>query len=74
MIFATALATGLFTALLRSAFAVIAVAAAIGIIFLAAFLISSASVIGLVLSVIGFNAGLLTYGIGYLIASGSGTG
>lgn len=74
MIFATALATGLFTALLRSAFAVIAVAAAIGLIFLAAFLISSASIVGLVMSVIGFNAGLITYGIGYMIASGNGAG
>ena len=74
MIFATALATGLFTALLRSAFAVITVAAAIGLIFLAAFLISSASIVGLVMSVIGFNAGLITYGIGYIITSSNGAG
>ena len=70
MIFAVALATGLFTAMLRSAFAVIAVAFMIGLIFLAAFLISGASVVGLLMSLLGFNAGLVTYGAGYLIFSG----
>ena len=38
MIFVTALATGLFTAMMRSAFAVIAVAFMIGLVFLTAFL------------------------------------
>lgn len=73
MIFATALATGLFTAMLRSAFAVIAVAFAIGLIFLTAFLISGASVIGLLTSILGFNAGLITLGAGYAVASGKTT-
>jgi hypothetical protein len=69
MIFMTAMATGLFTAMLRSAFAVIAVAAMIGFAFLAAFLISGASMMGLFLSVAGFNAGLILFGAGYMITS-----
>ena len=70
MIFATALATGLFTAMLRSAFAVIAVGFMIGLVFLTAFLISGASLVGLLMSVLGFNAGLITFGAGYLFATG----
>lgn len=73
MIFATALATGLFTAMLRSAFAVIAVAFMIGLVFLAAFVISGASILGLVLSVLGFNAGLVTFALGLFLSSGSQT-
>lgn len=73
MIFATALATGLFTAMLRSAFAVIAVAVMIGIVFLAAFLFSGAGLLGLVLSILGFNAGLVTFGVGYFVFSVSPT-
>jgi hypothetical protein len=73
MIFATALATGLFTAMLRSAFAVIAVAFMIGLIFLVAFLISGASILGLILSVIGFNAGLVTFALGLFLSSGNPT-
>jgi hypothetical protein len=73
MIFVTALATGLFTAMMRSAFAVIAVAFMIGLIFLTAFLISSASVLGLILSIVGFNAGLATFGLGLFLTSGGST-
>jgi hypothetical protein len=73
MIFATALATGLFTAMLRSAFAVIAVAFMISLIFLAAFLVSGAGIFGLVLSILGFNAGLVTFALGFLLSSGSPT-
>lgn len=73
MIFATALATGLFTAMLRSAFAVIAVAFMIGLVFLTAFLISGASVLALVLSIIGFNAGLATFGVSLFFTSGGPT-
>lgn len=69
MIFATALATGLFTAMLRSAFAVIAVAFMIALVFLAAFLISGASIISFLVSVAGFNAGLIAFGAGYMINS-----
>lgn len=73
MIFATALATGLFTAMLRSAFAVIAVAFMIGLIFLAAFLVSGAGILGLVLSILGFNAGLVTFALGVFLSSGTPT-
>ena len=69
MIFATALATGLFTAMLRSAFAVILVACLIGLVFLLAFVLSGASVFGLLLSILGFNAGLIAFGVGCLIRS-----
>lgn len=69
MIFATALATGLFTAMLRSAFAVIAVAFMIGLIFLAAFFISGASIMGLVFSILGFNAGIVTFAVGVFLRS-----
>lgn len=69
MIFATALATGLFTAMLRSAFALIAVAFMIGIVFLTTFLISGAGIFGLVMSILGFNAGLVTYAMGLILAS-----
>lgn len=73
MIFMTALATGLFTAMLRSAFAVIAVAFMIGLIFLAAFIISGASVLALIFSILGFNAGLATFSVGLLFFSGGPT-
>ena len=74
MIFATALAMGLLTAMLRSAFAVIAVAIMIGVVFLAAFLLSGASIFGLVMSILGFNAGLITFGVGYMVLSGNPAG
>lgn len=67
MIFMTALATGLFTAMLRSAFAVIAVAFMIGLAFVAAFLISGAGIFSFLMSMAGFNAGLITFGAGYMI-------
>jgi hypothetical protein len=67
MIFMTALATGLFTAMLRSAFAVIAVAFMIALAFFAAFLISGAGIFTFLISVAGFNAGLITFGAGYMI-------
>lgn len=64
------MAAGFFTAMLRSAFAVIAVACMIGIVFIAAFVISGASILGLVMSVIGFNAGLVTYALSLILSSG----
>lgn len=73
MIFATALATGLFTAMLRSAFALIAVAFMIGLIFFTAFIISGAGILGLVLSILGFNAGLITFALGHFLSSGTQT-
>jgi hypothetical protein len=69
MIFMTALATGLFTAMLRSAFAIIAVAFMIALVFFTAFLISGASIFTFLISVAGFNAGLITLGAGYMINS-----
>jgi hypothetical protein len=73
MIFVTALATGLFTAMLRSAFAVIAVAFMIGLVFLVAFLASGASILSFVLSVLGFNAGLMTFALGFVLVSSNPT-
>ena len=73
MIFVTALATGLFTAMLRSAFAVIAVAFMIGLVFLTAFLISSASILGLILSILGFNAGRVTFALSFFLTTGGST-
>jgi hypothetical protein len=73
MIFLTALATGLFTAMLRSAFAVIAVAFTIGLIFLTAFVMSGAGVLGLIFSILGFNAGLATFGVSLFFISGGPT-
>ncbi|UVC07210.1 hypothetical protein IHQ71_18540 [Rhizobium sp. TH2] len=67
MIFMTALATGLFTAMLRSAFAVIAVSFMIALAFFAAFLISGAGIYTFLVSVAGFNAGLIALGAGYMI-------
>ncbi|CAN7200059.1 hypothetical protein [Rhizobium sp. LjRoot254] len=69
MIFMTALATGLFTAMLRSAFAVIAVSFMIALAFFAAFLISGAGIYTFLVSVAGFNAGLIALGAGYMINS-----
>lgn len=69
MIFATALATGLFTAMMRSAFALIAVAFMIALAFFAAFLISGASIFTFLVSVAGFNAGIITFGAGYVITT-----
>ena len=69
MIFATSLAIGVSTAMLRSAFAVIAVAFMIGLVFVVALLVSGASLFGLLMSVLAFNLGLITFGAGYLIAN-----
>lgn len=67
MILATSMAIGLFTAMLRSAFAVIAVAFMIGLVFVVALVMSGAGLFGLLMSVLGFNLGLITFGAGYLI-------
>jgi hypothetical protein len=67
------LATGLFTAMLRSAFAMIAVAFMIGLIFFTAFIISGAGILGLVLSILGFNAGLITFALGIFLSTSTQT-
>ena len=69
MIFMTALTAGLFTAMLRSAFALIAVAFMIALVFFAAFLISGAGIVAFMVSIAGFNAGLITFGAGYVITT-----
>jgi len=69
MIFATSLAIGISTAMLRSAFAVIAVAFMIGLLFTVALVMTGASLFGLLMSVLGFNLGIITFGAGYLIAN-----
>jgi hypothetical protein len=63
--------TGLFAAMLRSAFAVIIVAFLIAVLFAVAFVLYGASLVSLVLSLIGFNAGLALYGAAYIVASRS---
>jgi hypothetical protein len=69
MIFATALAIGVSTAMLRSVFAVIAVAFMIGLVFTVALVVSGASLFALLMSVLGFNVGIIAFGAGYLIAT-----
>lgn len=69
MILATSLVIGFLTATLRSAFAVIAVAFMIGLVFAAALALSGASLFALLMSVLGFNLGLVTFGAGYLVVS-----
>ena len=69
MILATSLAIGFSTAMLRSAFAVIAVAFMIAMVFVVALVMSGASIFGLLMSVLGFNLGLIAFGAGYLIAT-----
>lgn len=71
MILVTSMMTGLFAAMLRSAFAVIIVAFLIAVLFAVAFVFYGASLISLALSLIGFNAGLALYGAAYIVASRS---
>jgi hypothetical protein len=69
MVLVTSLLTGLFTAMLRSLFAVIAVAFLISFTFAAAFVLYGASVVSLVLSIVGFNAGLLLFAGAHFFSS-----
>ena len=69
MILVTSMMTGLFAAMLRSAFAVIIVAFLIAVLFAVAFVLYGASLTSLVLSLIGFNAGLALYGAAFIVAS-----
>jgi hypothetical protein len=61
--------TGLFAAMLRSAVAVIMVAFLISLVFLGAFICYGASVVGLAISILGFNAGLILFVAAHLVRS-----
>lgn len=61
MVLVISLFTGLFAAMLRSLLAMIAVAFLISLTFLAAFIFYGASILGLVIAIAGFNAGLILF-------------
>jgi hypothetical protein len=63
--------TGLFAAMLRSAFAVIVIAFLIGVLFLVAFALYGAPLTSLLFAVLGFNGGLLLCGAVYVVGSGT---
>ena len=69
MILVTSMMTGLFAALLRSAFAVIIVAFLIGVLFVVALAIYGTSLASLALAIVGFNGGLLLYGAAHVVVS-----
>jgi hypothetical protein len=71
MLLITSLSTGLFAAMLRSSIAVIVVAFLIVVAFAAAAILHSASFVGLLLAVAGFNGGLIFYLIANLVRSNS---
>jgi len=71
MIVVTSMMTGLFAAMLRSAFGVIVVAFLIGIVFAIAFVLYGTSLASLVLAVLGFNGGLLLLGAAHVVGSGT---
>ena len=71
MIFATTILTGLTTAMLRSAFAVIIVAFLIGLVFMVAFLMSGTSFVSLLISIAGFNTGLIAFAAAHIIRAKS---
>jgi hypothetical protein len=70
MVLITSLLTGLFAAMLRSLFAVITVAFLISLTFLGSFLFYGASVVGLVIAILGFNAGLIVFIGAHVLRSG----
>lgn len=71
MVVITSLLTGFFAAMLRSLFAVILVAFLISIAFLVAAILYGTSVIVLLLSIAGFNAGLILFAATYILRSGA---
>lgn len=71
MILVTSMLTGLFAAMLRSAFAVIVIAFLIGMLFMVAFAFYGASLTSLLFVVLGFNSGLLLCGAVYVVGSGT---
>ncbi|MDB5524642.1 MAG: hypothetical protein JWM58_2405 [Rhizobium sp.] len=71
MIFVTSLVTGLFAAMLRSLFATIAVSFLICIVFAVAFALNGASVSALLISIAGFNGGLILFAAAHIFGSGA---
>lgn len=70
MILATSTLTGLFSALLRSAFAVVIVAFFIAVIAIAGVVFYGASIITALLVIAGFNLGLIAAALGYMLLGG----
>lgn len=70
MILATSTLTGLFSALLRSAFAVILVAFLISVVAIVGVLVYGASLFTALLVVAGFNLGLIAAALGYVLFGG----
>jgi hypothetical protein len=70
MVLITSLLTGLFAAMLRSLFAMIAVAFLISLTFLVAFIFHGASVWGLIIAIAGFNGGLVLFVAAHVVRSG----
>lgn len=70
MILATSTLTGLFSALLRSAFAVVIVAFLIGVIAISGVVVYGASIFTALLVVAGFNFGLIAAALGYMLLGG----
>lgn len=70
MILATSTLTGLFSALLRSAFAVVIVAFLIAVIAIAGVVFYGASIITALLVIAGFNLGLIAAALGYMLLGG----
>ena len=71
MILITSLFTGIFAAMLRSLFAVISVAFMISVAFAAAAVLGGTSVVLLLLSMAGFNAGLILFAAAHVYRSGA---
>jgi hypothetical protein len=70
MIFATSTLTGLFSALLRSAFAVILVAFLISVVTIIGVVFYGASLFTGLLVIAGFNLGLIGAALGYVLFGG----
>lgn len=70
MVLITSALTGLVAAMLRSLFAVIGVAFLVSLTFLIAFLMHGTSIIGLVIAIAGFNAGLILFVAAHVYRSG----
>lgn len=70
MILATSTLTGLFSALLRSAFAVVIVAFLIAVIAIAGVVFYGASIVTALLVIAGFNLGLIGAALGYVLLGG----
>jgi hypothetical protein len=70
MILATSTLTGLFSALLRSAFGVIIVAFLIGVIAISGVVFYGASIFTALVVIAGFNLGLIGAALGHVLLGG----